>query len=169
MRNLRGVVMLPMLVMPAREDAVLALPQATAPALAVAAMAVMAAAFRAMVAAMPNAVDPLSHAAILATLAIRKAARHLMVSPEMRHQHRASQVPSRAIATLTTSSPQATPRPASRHPDSPLATAIISEVDPALAAVARAALGVEATAPAGRVVLARLAAVKTWSGSWPTD
>lgn len=157
--------MLPMLVMPAPEDAVLALPQATALALAVAAMvAVAAATFRATVAAMLNAVDLPSRAAILAMPAIRKAARHLMVSPEMR-QHRASQAPSRGVATLTISSPQATPRPAFRHLGSRLATAIIFGVAPALAAVAQAALGVEAAAPAGRVALARLAAVKTWSGS----
>ena len=147
--------MLPMPVIPAREDAVLALPQATAQALAVA-----AAAFRAMVAAMPNAVDPLSHAAILAMPAIRKAARHLTVSPEM-HQHPANRAPSRGVATLTISNLQVTPRQASRHPGSPLVTARIFEVAPAPAAVAQAALEVEATAPAGRVVLARLAVVRT--------
>ena len=139
---------------PALAGAVLALLPAIAQALAGAAMG----------AEMLNAVDPPSHAAILAMPAIPKAVRRLTASQEMR-QHHAIHPPSRATVILTINSPQATHLPVFRRRASPLATATISGAVLAPVAVAQVALVVEATAPVGRVVLARSAAVRSWSGS----
>lgn len=70
--------------------------------------------------------------------------------------------------TSTTSSPPATPRPDSRRPANPLATATTSGATAPAVAVARVALVAGATGLVGQAVLARLLADKAYSTAYST-